>query len=101
MEVYNVGLLKLLQPCDIRTAIGYVYLKKVLEGEMQIEIHHEAFPKEMPFLKDCILKSYNIYVICLLVAHKHLHLNTMIVKCPHQTVCRYCRTACLLAGIYY
>ena len=100
MQVNDVGLLELRQPCDVGASIGQVYLEQVFAPEMQLTEHHETFPKKIPSFRQFTFEPHNADVLSLFVAHQHFGFNTIIIKRSHQTVGSNSRSPRLFARVY-
>ena len=84
VQMDDVGLLEFLQLCDVGTTVGNVHLKQVFAVQVQPEPHDEPFPQESQL--HSLLSGHRCYrqAVCLLVAHQHLGLHTVVVQCLHE-----------------
>ena len=86
MQVDDICPLKLGKVCDVCPCIGNVHLKKVLATEFVGDEDAQAFPEELEWLHPVVSYRNHCEVVSLLVAHKHLDLDTIFFQGFHQTI---------------
>lgn len=97
----DVGLPELRQARYVVTRIGDVDVEEMKLGEAHVPEDAPTLPQEMPLSEDGTGHLSHCDRLCLLIAHQHLGLNSIVVKSIHQTVGCYCGATGLLACIYY
>lgn len=97
----DVGLPELRQARYVVTRIGDVDVEEMKLGEAHVPEDTPTLPQEMPLSEDGTGHLSHRDRLCLLIAHQHLGLNSIVVKSIHQTVGCYCGATGLLACIYY
>ena len=101
VQMDDVGFLEFRQTCYVVARIGDVDVEEMLFGEAHVPEDAPTLPQEMPLSEDGTGHLGHGDRLCLLIAHQHLGLNSIVVKGIHQTVGCYCGATGLLACIYY
>lgn len=100
-QMNDVSLLKLTQLGNIRACTSQIYFPKMDGREVKMPESTPAFPQKMPLQQRRMRQTGYRDILCCLITHQHLSLNTIIVKGFHQTVGCNCSTSRFLACIYY
>ena len=101
VQMDDICLLKLWQLCDVCTTVGDIHLKQVLTVKVEPQPHDKTLPKEIELHP--LLTWHCCYgqSVCLLVAHQHLRLHTIVVQRLHQPAGSYCSATRPFACIDY
>ncbi len=93
MQMDDISLTKLWKTRDIGSAVGNIQFKEMLALQLEMQPYHQTLPQEVPPEAPCLRQCTHGQLLCLLVAHQHFRLDTVIVQGFHQAVGSYSGSA--------
>ena len=99
MQMDNICSLKLCKLRNICACVGDVHQKEVLPTEAVGDEDAPAFPQKFERLYPIVSNGKYSEPIGLFVAHKHLHLDTILFQGFHQSIGSNCCTSDTLGCI--
>ena len=86
MQMNDICSLELCELCDICACVGNIHLKEILPTETVGNEDAQAFPSKLERLCPIVSNRKHCEMVSLFIAHKHLHLDTILLQGFHQSV---------------